>query len=178
MKLKKFFRVITFILIITLITGTIPVSAASSKLSLSKKSKILYIGGAKGVSKEGAEASTKSSYRVTKLINGYKKDSMYIKLRAEDTTFVKVKDSKNKIYAKNKVGSTKVFISVYNSKDNSLKTESAAGKCGFTSRMTCAYYGNIHIKFYSGTFQIHFICPYRIWRRSHLQDRHRSLLLL
>ena len=120
MKLKKFFRVITFILIITLITGTIPVSAASSKLSLSKKSKILYIGGAKGVSKEGAEASTKSSYRVTKLINGYKKDSMYIKLRAEDTTFVKVKDSKNKIYAKNKVGSTKVFISVYNSKDNSL----------------------------------------------------------
>ena len=121
MNLKKIFRIIAFILILTLVTGTIPVSAAnSSGLSLKKKSKILYIGDAKGVAEDGSKASTKSSYRVTRLINGFDKNSMYIKLRAEDSSIVRVKNAKNKIYARKKVGSTKVIISVYDSKTKNM----------------------------------------------------------
>jgi len=121
MKLKKIYRIFAFVLILTLVTGTIPVSAANtSGLSLKQKSKIMYIGGAKGVAEDDSKASTKNSYRVTKLINGFDKDSMYIKLKAEDTTIVRVKNSKNKIYARKKVGSTHVIISVYDSKNNKL----------------------------------------------------------
>ena len=118
--MNKFFRAIACMLIITLVTGTIPVMAATSGLSLNRKTKVLYIGGAKGIAEDGTKATTKSRYNVTKAINGYDKNTMYVKLRAENTSIVRTKNSKSKIYARKTVGSTKVYISVYNRKDKKL----------------------------------------------------------
>jgi hypothetical protein len=116
--MKKFFKALSLLLALTLIIGTIPVSADSS-FKLLKAKKIIYIGGAQGVKADGTKATARDRYRMSKLIAGFDSETMDIKLKADDKTIVGTSNKKDKVYARS-IGKTNVTIYIYDKETGKL----------------------------------------------------------
>ncbi|MBR4343006.1 MAG: hypothetical protein IKP88_09950 [Lachnospiraceae bacterium] len=116
--MKKFFKALSLILALTLVIGTIPVSAASS-FELLKAKKIIYIGNAQGVKEDGTKATARDRFRMSKLVAGFDSETMDIKLRQDDNTIVGISNKKDKVYARN-IGKTNVTIYIYDKETGKL----------------------------------------------------------
>jgi hypothetical protein len=116
--MKKFFKALSLILALTLVIGTIPVSAASS-FELLKAKKIIYIGNAQGVKEDGTKATAKDRFRMSKLVAGFDSETMDIKLKQDDNTIVGISNKKDKVYARN-IGKTNVTIYIYDKETGKL----------------------------------------------------------
>lgn len=113
--MKKFFKALALVLALVLVIGAIPASAATN-FSLKKDTKVVYLGGAQGKKEDGTQCGTTSKYRISKLINGFDAETMYLELESSDKTIVKTKNSKRKVYGKN-IGEATVTVRIYD-KDN------------------------------------------------------------
>ena len=112
--MKKFFKALALVLALTLVIGTIPVSAAEYEFSLEKEKKIIYLGGASGEKEvDGAtvKCGTKSRYKISKLVKGFDPATMDIQLESSDPSIVKTSNAKDKVYAK-AIGTADVTIYV------------------------------------------------------------------
>ena len=113
--MKKFFKALALLLALTLVIGTIPVSAATSEFSFAGDKdgkKILYIGGSNGEDKDGNKCKTKNFVDLTKRIDGFDADTMDIVLSAKNKDIVKTVNKSDRIYAK-AIGSTTVTATIY-----------------------------------------------------------------
>lgn len=118
--MKKIFRILALLLVITLVAGCVPVSAKTASFSLKKSSKILYIDGSQGKKEDKTQCKTKNYYKVSSFINGFNKKTMDIKLISADPSIVKTDDEENRIYAQEKIGSTNVSITIYSKKTDKI----------------------------------------------------------
>ena len=113
--MKKFFKALAVVLALTLVIGTIPASAADVDFSLKKSSKIIYIDGSKGtkVNEDGTTVACKivNKYKLSKLVKGFDKNTMDIKLKSADKTIAKTSNTYDRVYAKG-IGKTNVTINV------------------------------------------------------------------
>ena len=115
--MKKVTKILATVLALVLIIGTIPVSAASSSLSLKKTSKILYLGGCKGTKANGTKAKFYDYLTAKKVVNNFDSKKMDIKLSINDEKspkgddVVSLSNSTGKITAKAK-GTAYVLITV------------------------------------------------------------------
>ena len=116
--MKKFFKALALVLALVLVIGAIPASAAIN-FSLKKDTKIVYLGGSKGLKEDGTQCGTTSKYRISKLINGFDAETMYLKLESSDKTIVKTNNSKRKVYGK-KIGEAVVTIYIYDKESDAL----------------------------------------------------------
>jgi hypothetical protein len=116
--MKKFFKALALVLALVLVIGAIPASAATN-FSLKKDTKIVYLGGAQGLKEDGTKCATTSKYRISKLINGFDAETMYLKLESSDVTVVKTKDSKRKVYGKS-IGEATVTVYIYDKESDAL----------------------------------------------------------
>jgi len=116
--MKKFFKALALVLALVLVIGAIPASAATT-FSLKKDTKIVYLGGAQGLKEDGTKCGTKSKYKISKLINGFDVETMYLKLESSDKTIVKTNSSKRKVYGK-KIGEAVVTIYIYDKESDAL----------------------------------------------------------
>lgn len=111
--MKRIFKILAVMLVLTLVIGVIPASAASDDLSLTKKSKTLFVGGCKGhKSSTGKKAPYRSYSTVSKLLKGYDDDTMIIRLSSSDKSVCTVSNNTTKIKAKG-MGSATVTVKVY-----------------------------------------------------------------
>jgi hypothetical protein len=121
--MKKFFKALSLVLALTLIIGTIPVQAATGEFEIIKGRTDwkIYLDGAKGQKEDGTVCKTKDRYKLSKLVVGFDKETMDIKLESADKSIATVSSKKDKVYAKS-IGTTTVTIYVYD-----IETEKLLG---------------------------------------------------
>ena len=119
--MKKFFKALALVLALTLVIGTIPVSADTATIGIKKnrKSWVVFLDGAKGLKADGTQAGRKRTYKISKLVEGFDEETMDIKLESTDKTVVKTSNKKDKVYGQ-KMGSALVNIYVYDKESEKL----------------------------------------------------------
>jgi hypothetical protein len=119
--MKKFFKALALVLALTLVIGSIPVSAATATIGIKKnrKSWVVFLGGAQGKKADGTQAGRKRSYKISKLVDGFDAETMDIKLSSENKEIVTTSNKKDKVYGQ-KMGSAKVNIHVYDIESEKL----------------------------------------------------------
>lgn len=105
---------------LTLIMGSIPVSAATTTYSLTKASKTIYLGGCKGYKENGTKAPYYSYITASKYINNYDESTQKIVLTTEDPDIVTVNNKKGRINAAG-IGVTNVTFELFDKDDTDLK---------------------------------------------------------
>lgn len=86
--MKKVFKFLAVILALTLVFGTIQVSAA--ELSLKKTSKTLFVDGCTGTKANGTKAKYYSKVKLSGLVSGYDSKTMQLKYSTSDSSIVRV----------------------------------------------------------------------------------------
>ena len=119
--MKKFFKALALVLALTLVIGSIPVSAATATIGIKKnrKSWVVFLGGAQGKKADGTQAGRKRSYKISKLVDGFDAETMDIKLQSEDKSIVTTSNKKDKVYGQ-AMGSAIVNIHVYDIESEKL----------------------------------------------------------
>lgn len=87
--MKKALKYLAVILVLALVVGTIPVSAAS-KVSLKKSSKTLYVDGCSGTTAAGKAAKYYGKVKLSGFLSGYSSKKMQIKATSDDTDICKI----------------------------------------------------------------------------------------
>lgn len=114
--MKKFVRCLALMLALTFAIGLVPAAAAEEVPELTKKSKILYVGGSKGTKRDGTKCKVTYYKSVAKMIKGFDSTVMKLKAVSADTDAVTVKGSLIKAAG---IGKSEVTVTV---------TEKATGK--------------------------------------------------
>lgn len=107
--MKRLFKMLAVVLAMTLVIGTIPVSAASNELALKKTSKTLYLGGCKGAKANGKAAPYYSYARLTKLFNNLS-DNMKVRATSSNTNVVSTTTTRINAVG---TGTADITLSVY-----------------------------------------------------------------
>lgn len=113
--MKKFSKVLALVAVLLLVVGTIPVSAATTNLKLTKSSKTIFVGKCTGSTDAGKAAKYYSYFAVNKLVKNFKSSSMDIKLTTSDKSVAKVNNKKDRVTAV-APGSAKITVKVYQKK--------------------------------------------------------------
>ncbi|MCR5206718.1 MAG: hypothetical protein K6E47_16940 [Lachnospiraceae bacterium] len=118
--MKKFFKALALVLALTLVIGSIPVSAAID-FAFTKDKKVIYIGEAQGTrtDEEGnvIKCKTKESYTLSKFITNFDSDTMRSKLVSSNENVVAIDG--HKVVAKG-IGTAKVDVTIL---DKDTKTD-------------------------------------------------------
>ncbi len=115
--MRKVFKLLSVVLALTLVIGIVPVQAAGS-LSLTKKSKVLFIDGCSGKKADGTAAKFYSYMNVQKIVKNFDSKTMDIKLSSDDKSVCTVNNTKDRIYAKG-LGVATVTVTVKDKKTGS-----------------------------------------------------------
>lgn len=110
--MKKIYKLLAVVLAMALIIGTVPVSAATTDITIKNPSKALYLDGCRGAKESGKKASYKNYFKVTNVITGYDKETMKVKIASADEDIVTVSNKSLKVFAAG-VGKTTVNVKVY-----------------------------------------------------------------
>ena len=104
----KLFKICALLLVLSLVIGYVPVSAADS-LAMQKE-KVLYIDGSKGKKDDGTFCKTSYKKLVANMIKGFDIDTMAVVLTSEDAKICKTTKT-GRIVAKS-IGTTTVNVKV------------------------------------------------------------------
>ena len=85
--MKRFLKFLATLLAMTLIIGTVPVSAASG-LTFKNPSKAIYVGKCTGTKSNGKKAKNKTYCKATSLVEGYDSKTMSLKVTSSDKSIV------------------------------------------------------------------------------------------
>ncbi len=110
--MKKIFRALAVMLVLTMFVGVVPVSAASAKVSLRAPSKAIFVGGCKAAKANGTKASFKSYLKVTSLLTNYDSKTMTLKLTTSNKKIASVSNKTFKVTAK-APGTATIGVKVY-----------------------------------------------------------------
>lgn len=113
--MKRFSKILAFVIVAVLLVGTIPASAATPKLKLSKTSKTIFVGKCTGTSEAGKAAKYYSYFAVNKIVKNFDSKTMDIKLTTSDKTICKVNNTKDRVTAV-APGNAKITVKVYQKK--------------------------------------------------------------
>lgn len=107
--MKKFFKMLALVLALTLVIGTVPVSAAT-EVTLKKATKILFVGGCTGAKSTGKKAPYYSYAKLAKLLNNFDSETMKVRATSDNTAVVKTSTTRITAVA---TGTANITLKVY-----------------------------------------------------------------
>ncbi|MCR5431738.1 MAG: hypothetical protein K6E95_04185 [Lachnospiraceae bacterium] len=117
--MKRLTKILAVALAFVLAFGSVPASADSDELSLTKTKKTIFVDGCRGTTEAGKVAKYYSYSGIQKIVKNFDKSTMDIKLESSDSSIASTDDKKDRVNAV-AVGKAAVTVNVFNKKTSEL----------------------------------------------------------
>ncbi|MCR5829845.1 MAG: hypothetical protein K6F93_05785 [Lachnospiraceae bacterium] len=117
--MKRITKVLAIVLALVLAFGSIPASAASGDLSLTKTKKTIFADGCKGTTVAGKVAKYYSYANIKKIVKNFDSSTMDIKLESSDSSIATTDDKKDRVNAV-APGKAAITVNVFDKKTSDL----------------------------------------------------------